>query len=154
LAGEQEVALRSLMAAAPPESASGEVDLRSQLEILIGARVTVSVPATRVLLPAEVAAELTAVVRASLANVVTHAGVAAHAWVLLEDLGDSVVLSVRDDGPGIPAGRLAEAEAEGRFGVAKSIRGRVVGLGGEVDLRTAPGEGTEWEFRVPRRRSR
>ncbi len=32
-------------------------------------------------------------------------------------------MTVRDDGPGIPEGRLAQAEGEGRLGVALSIRG-------------------------------
>ncbi|HEX9336130.1 MAG TPA: ATP-binding protein [Pseudonocardiaceae bacterium] len=151
LAGEQEVALRSLVAAAPPESTvHGEVDLRAHLQILTTPKVAVSVPATRVTLPAGTAAELTAVVREALSNVVRHAGPDSHAWVLLEDLGHDVVVSVRDDGPGIPAGRLAQARAEGRMGVARSIHGRMAELGGDSDLRTAPGDGTEWEFRVPR----
>ncbi|HWC80184.1 MAG TPA: DUF5931 domain-containing protein [Pseudonocardiaceae bacterium] len=155
LAGEQEVALRSLVAAAPPESTvDGDVDLRSYLQILNTERVAVAVPGTRVMLPAGVAAELAAVVHAALDNVAGHAGPQARAWVLLEDLGDAVVLSVRDDGPGIPAGRLDQAEAAGRLGVAKSMRGRVGELGGTLALTTAPGQGTEWEFRVPRKRSR
>lgn len=151
LAGEQEVALRSLVAAAPPDSTvDGEVDLRAHLQILTTAKVAVSVPATRVMLPAGTAAELSGVIREALANVDKHAGARAKAWVLLEDLGDSVVLSVRDDGPGIPADRLRAAEAEGRLGVAKSIRGRVDELGGTVELITGEGEGTEWELRIPR----
>lgn len=154
LAGEQEVALRSLVAAAPPDSTpDGEVDLRAHLQILATSKVEVAVPGTRVMLPAPTAAELAAVVREALSNVARHAP-AARAWVLLEDLGECVVLSVRDDGPGIAPGRLALAEAEGRMGVAKSIRGRVAELGGTVDLRTAPGDGTEWEYRVPRVRAR
>jgi hypothetical protein len=36
--------------------------------------------------------------------------------------------------------------------VARSIHGRMAELGGDTDLRTAPGDGTEWEFRVPRGR--
>ena len=80
-----------------------------------------------------------------------HAGADARAWVLLEDLGDEVVLSVRDDGPGIPDGRIDDAEAEGRMGIAKSIRGRVASLGGTLELQTGPGEGTEWEVRVFRK---
>ena len=40
---------------------------------------------------------------------------------------DQVVVSVRDDGPGIAGGRLDEAAAEGRLGVSESIRGRVAG---------------------------
>jgi signal transduction histidine kinase len=154
LAGEQEVALRALVAAAPQESTlDGEVDLRGDLQIMATPRVTVAAPGTRVLLRAGLAAEIGAVVREMLSNVAKHAP-EAHAWVLLEDLTDEIVVSVRDDGPGIPAGRLTGAADEGRLGVAKSIQGRVAALGGRVDLRTAPGEGTEWEFRVPRPRRR
>jgi signal transduction histidine kinase len=76
-------------------------------------------------------------------------GEGAAAWVLLDDLGDRVELSVRDDGPGIPDGRLAEAEADGRLGVRESIRGRVRDLGGTATLVTGP-TGTEWEIVVPR----
>ena len=57
---------------------------------------------------------------------------------------------LRDDGVGIPEGRLEQAAAEGHLGVAGSMRGRVQGLGGTIDLHTAPGEGTEWEIVVPR----
>jgi signal transduction histidine kinase len=153
LAGEQEVALRALVAAAPPDSTpDGDIDLRAHLQILATPKVDVAVPGTRVMLPAGPAAELAAVVREALSNVARHAGPAAHAWVLLEDLPAEVVLSVRDDGPGIEAGRLAAARAEGRLGVAKSIVGRVVELGGTADLTT--GDGTEWEFRVPRQGKR
>jgi signal transduction histidine kinase len=59
------------------------------------------------------------------------------------------VISVRDDGPGIPAGRLEQAAAEGRLGVASSIRGRVADQGGTATLASSS-EGTEWEFRFPR----
>ncbi|QFZ23889.1 MacS family sensor histidine kinase [Saccharothrix syringae] len=151
LAGEQEVALRSLVAAAPGESTpGGEADLRPALQLLATPTVQVSTPATRVMLPAATASELAAVVREALSNVDKHAGPGAKAWVLVEDLGEEVVVSVRDDGPGIPEGRLASAEAEGRLGVAKSIRGRVEALRGTLELQTGPGEGTEWEVRVHR----
>ncbi|MEV0676936.1 DUF5931 domain-containing protein [Actinosynnema sp. NPDC050436] len=150
LAGEQEVALRSLVAAAPTESTvGGDADLRPALQLLATPRIQVSTPATQVMLPAATAFELTAVVREALSNVDKHAA-GAKAWVLLEDLGEEVVLSVRDDGPGIPDGRLASAEAEGRMGVAQSIRGRVEALRGTLELQTGPGEGTEWEVRVYR----
>lgn len=151
LAGEQEIALRSLVAAAPPESTEdGDVDLGSRLQVLNSATVQVSVPATTVPLPAATASGLVAVVRETLSNVDKHAGPDARAWVLLEDLPGEVVVSVRDDGPGIEPGRLAAAEEQGHMGVAKSIRGRVRSLGGTIALDTAPGEGTEWEIRVPR----
>ena len=57
---------------------------------------------------------------------------------------------VDDDGPGIPEGRLAEAEAQGRMGVSRSIRGRVGDVGGTLTLDTGPDIGTEWVIRVPR----
>lgn len=161
LAGEQEVALRALVqqggAALPARRATStapeaEPDLAERLRPLADAQVTVSVPATPVRLPAGVAEELAAAVCACLDNVRRHAGPQARAWVLLEDLGSDVVVTVRDDGPGIPEGRLASAEAEGRLGVCASIRGRVADLGGTTTLVTAPGQGTEWELTVPRAR--
>ena len=51
--------------------------------------------------------------------------------MLIEDEGETVTVSVRDEGPGIPDGRLAEAAAQGRLGVAQSIRGRIADLGGD-----------------------
>ena len=70
--------------------------------------------------------------------------------MLVEELPGAVEVSVRDDGPGIPEGRLAEAEAQGRMGVSRSIRGRVGDVGGTLTLDTGPDIGTEWVIRVPR----
>ena len=97
-----------------------------------------------------VAAEVVAAVANALDNVVAHAGADAHAFVLLEELEDSIVVSIRDDGPGIAAGRLEEAVGEGRVGVSKSIVGRMNWLGGIARLDTGPGRGTEWELTIPR----
>ncbi|GAA0612938.1 DUF5931 domain-containing protein [Kutzneria viridogrisea] len=150
LAGEQEIALRALIATGPVATTpDGETDLRPRLQLLTTGRTQISVPPTQVLVPVSTATELDAAVREALSNVDKHAGEGARAWVLLEDLGGELVLSIRDDGGGIPEGRLAAAEAEGHLGVSQSIRGRVVDLGGTVDLTTGPGEGTEWELRVP-----
>ena len=151
LAGQQEVALRALIReqdqGAP--AAAGTTDLATALAHL-EARVGVDVVTTgRVELPAEVAAELVAVVAACLDNVAQHVGVDARAWVLVEGWPDRVEVSVRDEGPGIPEGRLVAAEAAGRLGVSQSIRGRIGDLGGTARLATGP-EGTEWELVVPR----
>jgi signal transduction histidine kinase len=118
--------------------------------LLSSSKVQVAAPAGEVELPARMTAELVAVAREALSNVEKHAGHQAKAWVLLEDLGTEVVLTVRDDGPGIEEGRLAAAEAEGHLGVARSMRGRVSDLGGTISLETAPEQGTEWEIRVPK----
>lgn len=149
LAGEQETALRSLVAA-PPPAGGGQVDLRTLLEPLARERVTVSCPAGAVPLPEAAAAALAGAVREALDNVRRHAGPEARAWILLEDEGETVTVSVRDDGPGFAGDRLARAAQAGRIGVAQSIVGRMNQVGGEACVVSAPGRGTEVELRVPR----
>lgn len=182
LAGEQEAALRALIATGPatsvPSAAPGRdptrppgrrrpdragpadrdrvdaagrdsgLDLRTLLHRHTGPAVSVAAPATPVPLPAHAARELAAAVAAALDNVGRHAD--GRAWVLLEDEGALVRVSVRDAGPGIPPGRLAEAAEQGRLGVAQSIRGRMADLGGTATITSAPGEGTEIELTLPR----
>jgi len=151
LAGEQERALRRLVSAGEAEPRDGATaDIGALLRRRASDRVSVSVPAEPVLLEAAVADELFAAVCNALDNAETHAGPDARAYVLLEDLGDSVTVSVRDDGVGIPDGRLEEAVGQGRAGIAKSIVGRMDWLGGRAELSTGPGSGTEWELTVPR----
>jgi hypothetical protein len=151
LVGEQEQALRSLIRQQDvAEPAPGTVDLvglLSTLERRPG--VSVATPSGGVLLDRRRADEIVAVVAACLDNVAAHVGRSAPAWVLLEATSDTLHVSVRDGGPGIPAGRLEEAEREGRLGVISSIRGRVADLGGEAELSTGS-YGTEWEFTFPR----
>ena len=146
LAGEQERSLRRLVAvpAAPPPA--GSLDLRALLPVRAG--VEVATPAGPVLLAARAAAELADAVVAAVDNALRHGG--STAWLLVEDEPAAVTVSVRDDGPGIPAGRLAQAAGDGRLGVARSIRGRVEDLGGTVTVTSTPGQGTEVELRVPR----
>lgn len=151
LAGEQEFTLRTLLTTGPVMTdAQGRRDLAAALRMLGSGRISVSTPAHRAEMPARVVDELVGAVGAALANVALHVGPDAPAWVLLEDLGHGVEISVRDEGPGIPAGRLEAAASEGRLGVAKSMRGRVMDLGGTISCDTAPGRGTDWVFRVPR----
>ncbi|CAL9604436.1 hypothetical protein SUDANB105_05489 [Streptomyces sp. enrichment culture] len=171
LAGEQEVALRTLVSGGmvpvsrvsedaaqgavvrvveEPDGGDGPVDLRGLLMPYAGARVSVAEPGAPVTLPADAARELAAAVGAALDNVERHAGAQARAWILIEDEPDEVIVSVRDDGPGIPEGRLAQAEGEGRMGVALSIRGRLRDLGGSAELFSTPGQGTEVELKVPK----
>ncbi|MGW7491613.1 MacS family sensor histidine kinase [Streptomyces sp. NPDC054786] len=185
MAGEQEVALRTLVAgglvsppgirpggavptvphpageptgegaAAPATAASapagaGPCDVRALLAPYAGAGVTFSEPGAPVALPPAAAAELAAAVSAALDNVRVHAGAGAHAWILVEDEPHAVIVTVRDDGPGIPEGRLADAEREGRLGVALSIRGRLRDLGGGAEWISVSGQGTEVELTVPK----
>jgi signal transduction histidine kinase len=125
-------------------------DLRETISSLASERVTVSAPATAVWLPASVASELVAAVTAATDNIGQHCPPHTKAWILLEEEVDRVTVTVRDDGPGIAAGRLEQAAAQGRLGIAQSIRGRVVDLGGTVTVTTGPGEGTEVELSLVR----
>jgi len=151
LAGEQEAALRALVSGnsftSPPR---GELDLSAYLAREASASVAVITPADPVLLTERTVMETTAAVRAAIDNVRRHCGASAKAWVLVDDEGETVTVTVRDDGPGMPTGRLAEAAAEGRLGVSQSMRGRMRDLGGSADISSAPGAGTEVRLRVPR----
>jgi signal transduction histidine kinase len=153
LAGEQERGLRSLIRQQDtvPTESGGLVDLTGALEAMATAhpvRVEVATPGGAVLVGEHLATETVAAVRACLDNVLAHAGPDAAAWVLAQAGPDAVTISVRDDGPGIPAGRLDAAASEGRLGVASSIRGRIEELGGTATVES--GEwGTEWDLTVP-----
>ncbi|MEZ5097607.1 MAG: DUF5931 domain-containing protein [Nocardioides sp.] len=155
IAGEQERALRALIHeqdALTGPSVEGMVDVAAELERLeaeAGPVVSVATPGRAVPVARERARELVAIARACLDNVVRHVGPEASAWVLLEAVGEDLVLTVRDEGTGIADGRLAEAAAEGRLGVAESIRGRARDLGGVATVTTGS-FGTEWEVTVPR----
>nr|WP_228768792.1 DUF5931 domain-containing protein [Mycolicibacterium malmesburyense]CRL71990.1 histidine kinase [Mycolicibacterium malmesburyense] len=152
LAGQQERALRRLVSSGESEPRVGAMtDVGALLRQRASDRVSVSLPADPVLLDAVVATELSAAVVNALDNVTAHAGPDAHAYVLLEDLGDTITVSIRDNGTGIPEGRLEEAEREGRIGISKSIVGRMNWLGGSAKLSTGPESGTEWELTLPRR---
>lgn len=151
LAGEQEAALRALVSgdgSASPRS--GQHDLSARLTREASALVQVITPAGPVLLAEQAVTETTAAVRAAIDNVRRHCGESAKAWVLVDDEGPAVNVTIRDDGPGIPAGRLTEAASEGRLGVSHSISGRIRDLGGSVEISSTPGAGTEVRLRVPR----
>jgi signal transduction histidine kinase len=133
-------------AGAPGDS----TDLRELIEQFSDPQVTVSCPASAVLLPGPTAGALSAATAAALDNVRRHAGPQARAWVLVEDLGVVVRVSVRDDGSGFGSGRLAQATAAGRLGVSHSIVGRIRDAGGTACVTSAPGQGTEVELAIPR----
>ena len=152
LAGDQEDALRKLLsrqAGASRADQAAPKDLRSRLEQELPTDVSIAAPSHLMVLPEAVTNEIVAVVRAAVDNTQKHAGPGARSFVLLEDDDAEFVVTVRDDGVGFDPARLAEAEAAGRMGVSKSIRGRMTSIGGSVDLFAQPGEGTEWELHIP-----
>ena len=151
LAAEQESALRALVSqpaiVGPP---GGSNDLRALLDPLAAPDVTVSGPAQPVMLPEATAQAVAAAAAEALGNVARHAGPQARAWVLVEDDGLAVTVTVRDDGIGFARNRLAEAASAGRLGVAQAIVGRLREAGGEASITSVPGQGTEVELRVRR----
>jgi signal transduction histidine kinase/ligand-binding sensor domain-containing protein len=97
-------------------------------------------------LPVEVENNLLRIGQEALANAARHA----HAGEISVDLrfGDGVVrLSVQDDGCGFDVEHAAQA-ASGHFGLA-GIRERVHNLGGELNLLSRPGQGSEVVVEVP-----
>jgi signal transduction histidine kinase len=159
LAGQQEAALRSLLASEATQAGQGTKatdaktttqDIRSPLRALTGPAVEFATPAQPVELPSAIAEEVIAAVKAALDNVRNHAGPDARAWLLLEEEPDGVRVTVRDDGVGFPPERPAEAAQAGRLGIAQSMRGRIADLGGTTTIDSRPGEGTEVEFLIPR----
>lgn len=151
LAADQESALRSLVSgtSVEPDAETGLVDVRALIELLADGSITVACPATAVWMSAPAARALGGATQAAVDNVRRHAGPGARGWVLVEDEGSAVRISIRDEGQGFTANRLAEAAAKGRLGVSQSIIGRVRDIGGTATLTSSPGQGTEVELRVP-----
>ena len=150
MAGDQERALRSLIQAEPAEPPVGKVSLRTVLEAsafgISGLPVTITCVGT-IWLAADQVDELSAAVHQALGNAVRHSR-GTKATVFADTDDDETVVSVRDDGRGFEfdEDRLRE---EGKLGVLKSMKGRIEELGGTMLIHTAPGRGTEVEFRLP-----
>lgn len=129
---------------------SGAVSLTAALEEAARHQPELDVQVTTVgelVLPGSVVRPLVAAVGQALGNVARHAGTP-RAWVFAEVEDDRLVLTVRDDGCGFVLDEDA-LRAAGRFGLLRSIRGRVEQLGGRLVVDSAPGRGTELELRVP-----
>ena len=96
--------------------------------------------AVRTLVDQRVAPDLLAVLAESLSNTSRHAQ-ATTVSVVVAVAGDDVVLTVRDDGRGLP-----EAPVESGM---HNMRERAERLGGRLTLESAPGSGTTLEWCVP-----
>jgi signal transduction histidine kinase len=153
LAAAQERTLRHLILHDPGEEdvPRGEAALRDRLERAaeaVDGRLGTSVTAVGpIRLPAGTVDQVGAAVDQAIANALRHAQ-ASHLWLFADLEGDDVVVSVRDDGVGFTFDERA-LRADGKYGLLRSIRGRIEELGGTVDVDTAPGRGTELELRIP-----
>jgi signal transduction histidine kinase len=66
--------------------------------------------------------------------------------VYIEVEPNTITAFVRDKGVGFSAAEIGID----RHGIAMSIRDRITRVGGNAELESSPGAGTEWELMVPR----
>ncbi|BFP55506.1 sensor histidine kinase [Streptomyces sp. CMC78] len=139
-------ARRSVRALAPQEL--GRAHLPDALRTLAerwskdeGTAARVEVTGVREPLSPAIEVALFRVVQESLTNVAKHAE-ASRVGVTLSYAGTEVLLDVRDDGRGFAG------EGGTGFGLT-SMRQRIRGVGGHVEVQSTPGEGTSVSARVP-----
>jgi signal transduction histidine kinase len=150
MARDQEHALRALIMREPEEPPVGAASLRDRIEAMVGSVQEMPVTLSAVgpvWLSAAHVETIAAAVEQALDNVVRHSK--ATQAVVFADVEDNwVIVSVRDNGRGFIYDERDLREA-GKAGLLKSMKGRVEDLGGRMRVKTAPGVGTEVEFRVP-----
>lgn len=128
----------SLMAAVEAAAATIEVDHETRIEVVTVGDAPLD----------DAARALVGAVREAATNAARHSG-ADHVDVYVEADDAELVAFVRDVGGGFDP----TAIADDRHGIVDSIIGRVERTGGRATVSSAPGEGTEVELRVPRRRT-
>ncbi|QYC40050.1 Sensor histidine kinase LiaS [Nonomuraea coxensis DSM 45129] len=106
-----------------------------------GVELHVEVTGDRVPLSPAIEVTLFRVAQEALANVAKHAG-ATRAGLTLSYTGAVVLLDIRDDGTGI------HDPGSGGFGLS-SMRQRLRGVGGSLEVESTPGEGTAVSATVP-----
>ena len=145
----QETQLRAMLQSDAP-LVRGDVDLVTLLNRRATTSVSFSSTVDSMMVRPKLAEDVDAAVGEALVNVERHAGPGAQAWILVEEEGGSVVVSIRDDGVGMSSSVVDEAAKNGHRGVVESIEGRIRALGGVATWRSQPGEGVEWEFKIPK----
>lgn len=150
IAGRQEQELRSLIVRGPEEPRGNRTSLRDALEEAarsVGDLETSVSTIGPLWIDARCASELAAATRQALENVAKHSG-ATTASVFAEQEDGSLMITVRDRGKGFAydEDRLRAAH---KVGILQSMKGRLEDLGGSMSIDTAPGKGTEIEFRAP-----
>jgi len=98
-------------------------------------------------LPAAVEIALYRAAQEALTNVVRHAR-ATSATLRIERMAGFATLSIRDDGAGFDPHRQATGGANHGLGL-RGVRERIAALGGELEIRSKHGQGTEFLVEVP-----
>ncbi|HYT54718.1 MAG TPA: sensor histidine kinase [Verrucomicrobiae bacterium] len=95
-------------------------------------------------LPAAIERELYFTLREGILNAVRHSR-ATELHLLLTKTANGCAARLRDNGEGFDA---ASTEGSNHYGL-KGMRERIRKIGGELDLHTAPGKGTEIKIKIP-----
>jgi signal transduction histidine kinase len=114
-----------------------------ELDAPDGLTIEVQGPESRLALPQQVEAQLFAIGREALANVVRHAD-ATVARVRVEAQREQIVVEISDDGRGFDPSN----GHPGHFGL-ESMRSRTAEIDGRIAIASAPGHGTRVRIRVP-----
>jgi signal transduction histidine kinase len=110
-----------------------------------GVNLTVDTTGTPVPLITGIEVALFRVAQEALANVAKHAR-ASRVGITLSYLDDVVLLDIRDDGAGFSA--PASPRADSGYGLG-TMRQRLLGVGGTLEIESGPGEGTAIGASVP-----
>jgi signal transduction histidine kinase len=143
--------LRHMVAALRREGLPLDAELRrlaERFEASTGLAVGLQLPPDLPLLPEAHELALYRAAQEGLTNVQRHAA-AGHVRLGLALADDGIWLTVSDDGQGTAAG----APREGGFGL-RGMRERAAPLGGQLDFRSTPGEGTRLSLWLPLPRAR
>jgi signal transduction histidine kinase len=149
LATEQERELREYLFGSPSTvSGGGEVGTRlrsaaARFEDHYGARARVVLAPDVPALPPAIADALVGAVNEALTNAGKHGG-ARTVTVFAEPVDGAVFCSIKDDGSGFDPAEVGEG-----VGLSRSIRGRIVEVGGRVEIDGRPGRGAEVRCWVP-----
>lgn len=148
LARSQEAALRRYLSG-PEETDAGQVPVEHVLRAAsaeaaerFGLRVEVAAVPPLPAVGSETAGAVRGAVGEALANVAKHAGTE-RAVVFAEASDGRLLVSVQDHGDGFDTVGVHER------GIASSVRRRIEGLGGTVDVRSRPGTGTTLSLDLP-----
>lgn len=149
------VEIRNILAETrePVELAAGSLErrLRAELEIFrtrTGFNLDLSCTVATRDLPYEIERELYFTLREGVLNAVRHARASRLTLSLSRD-GTDCVAVLADDGVGF---ELSSAEGGNHYGLS-SMRERMKRIGGNLDIRSTPGAGTEISIRIPLNRT-
>jgi signal transduction histidine kinase len=120
----------------------------TSVEKRAGIEFSIEAPAS-IVLPEDLEPELYSIAQEAMNNALRH-GNARSVELSVHHSGDRILLEVRDDGAGFDAGTL---QSTGGMGI-RGMRERAHTLGGQLQIDSAPGEGTRVRVEIPIQRGR